>query len=220
MLISPTEPFIIKALGKVSSVPENYGADILFVAGKNGRTGVQRKKFPEDLLSSLADGRLYDQVHKMAQLDRGVFVMEGFGQWTSDGELVDQHVTGFRKEHLYALYFSLTFEFGLQVLTVRGINETCAILTTLEDWLKKDRHTSLRTRPSAQKDSWGQRGNREYAAHLLQSFPGVGPELAFRMFDHFGRAPIKWDLNDMKDLQAVPGIGKEKAKKMWEVLNG
>src|SRR5690606_37254518 len=68
LLISPTEPPAVRALGTTSSTPELYGCDILIVANKT-RTGVQRKKFPEDLVASLADGRLYSQLPKMAALD-------------------------------------------------------------------------------------------------------------------------------------------------------
>lgn len=217
MLISPTEPFPIKGLGKVSPLPERSGADILILANRQ-RTGVQRKKFPEDLISSLADGRLYQQLHQMKGLDRAILIVEGFGSWTSDGELVDQKVRGFKKEALYALFMSVAFEFGMMIFQVRDINETIRFLTSLEHWAKKDKHNALRTRPSAHKDAWGRRGNRDYGIHLLQSFPGVGPELAGKVFDTFGRAPLSWDITE-DDLRTVPGVGKGKAAAMWKVLN-
>ena len=213
-MISPTEPFPIKALGTVSALPERHGADIL-VIGKGTRVGVQRKKFPDDFLTSLADGRLYEQVHLMASLPKTILVVEGLGHWTTDGELVDYRA--FTKTQMYALFFSLAFEFGMEVIQVRDINETMVLLTTLDSWVKKAKHQSLRTRPGPKADGWGRRGNREYAMHLLMSFPGVGPELAGRMVDHFGRAPIKWEIG-MDEMTKVPGIGKEKAKKMWEAL--
>ena len=216
MLISGTEPPQIKALGKVSAVPERYGCDILIVQGL-ARTGVQRKQFPADLLSSLADGRLYTQLPKMAELDRSLLILEGYGSWTLDGELVDY--ARFTKSQLYGLIYSLAFEFGVQILTVRDIKDTCAAVKSLEAWAMKPKHTSLRTRPGPQRDSWGGLGDREYASHFLQGLPGVGVELAGRIFDHFGKVPIKWDLEGVKDLLAVPGIGKVKAQKIWEVLS-
>lgn len=218
MLISPTEPFPIKALGTVSIVPERHGADILIIERKL-RTGVQRKKFPEDFIASLADGRLYQQIEMMRGLDRSLLIIEGFGQWTSDGFLNDSRIE-FTREQLYALFFSISFEFGLQIFQVRDINETIRMLGSLSSWAKKERHDSLRTRPGPAKDGWGRRGNREYAIHLIQSFPGVGPILAGRVIDHFGGvAPIRWEVSE-EELRKVPGVGKAKARQMWEVLGG
>lgn len=217
MLISPTEPFPIKALGTVSFYPERFGADILIVS-KKARTGVQRKKFPEDFIASLADGRLYQQVELMKQLDRSMLIIEGYGNWTRDGLLADQRLN-FTRQQMWALFFSISFEFGLQIFQVKDINETLRILEALDGWAQKEKHNSLRSRPGPSKDAWGRRGNKEYAAHLLQSFPGIGPELANRMVEHFGKAPIKWEVTE-EDLRKVPGIGKDKARKIYEALNG
>lgn len=217
MLVSPTEPFPIKALGTVSYLPERYGADILIMS-KKMRTGVQRKRFPEDFIASLADGRLYQQIEMMRQLDRSMLIIEGFGSWTSDDMLMDARLN-FSRQQLFALFFSISFEFGLQIFQVRDINDTIRMVKTLEVWAQKDKHNSLRSRPGAQRDAWGRRGNKEYAAHLLQSFPGIGPELAGRMVEHFGKAPIQWEVSE-EELRGVPGVGKLKAKKIWEALNG
>lgn len=217
MLISPTEPFPVKALGTTSFYPERFGADILIITKKT-RTGVQRKKFPEDFIASLADGRLYQQVELMKQLDRSMLIIEGYGNWTRDGLLADQRLN-FTRQQMWALFFSISFEFGLQIFQVKDINETVRILGALDGWAQKEKHNSLRTRPGPQKDAWGRRGNKEYAAHLLMSFPGIGPELAARMVEHFGKAPIRWEVTE-EELRKVPGIGKDKARKIHEALNG
>jgi len=52
--------------------------------------------------------------------------------------------------------------------------------------------------------------------HLLQSFPGVGPTIAGRIYDHYERVPMSWD--DDVHLEDVPGVGKEKANQMREAL--
>lgn len=215
MLVSSTEPFNFKHLGKSSMVPERYGCDFLIVAGK-AKTGVQRKKFPNDLIASLADGRLYEQVHKMEALDRAIIVFEGFGRWTTDGELLD--FNHFTKQQHYSLMMSLAFEFGIEVLTVKDMRETILFLESLESWARKPKHMSLRTRPGPKKDSWGQVGIREIGMHLLQSFPGVGPEIAGRIYDHFGRVPIKWEIG-VEELLAVQGVGRKKAMTIYDGLN-
>ena len=214
MLISPTEPAVFRDLGNTSSLPEKYGCDFL-IQGKRGRLGVQRKKFPSDLLSSLADGRLYSQIHMMADLTERVVILEGYGRWNADGTLMD--IAHFTRTQLNGLIFSLSFEFDVQVLQVRDVGEMKRVLGDLERWWKKPSHMSLRSRPGPRKDSWGRLGNKEYGMHLLMSFPGVGPELAGRIYDHFGGVPIEWGVT-MEELMKVPGVGKGKAEKMWNGL--
>lgn len=215
MLVSSTEPFIFKSLGTSSITPERYGCDFLIIKGK-AKTGVQRKRFPEDLISSLADGRLYEQVHLMGKLDRAIILFEGYGKWTGDGELLD--FARFTKQQFYSLIMSLAFEFGIEVLVVRDMKETQEFLIALESWAGKDRHSSLRTRPGPSKDSWGRIGVKEYGMHLLQSFPGVGPELAGRIWDHFNGVPIVWEIEGPHELQAIAGIGKQKASQIYQTL--
>lgn len=198
-----------------SIVPEKYGCDFLIVKGK-AKTGVQRKKFPEDLLSSLADGRLYEQVHLMGKLERAIIILEGYGKWTGDGELLD--IRQFTRHQMYSLILSLAFEFGIEVFQVRDMHETQEFLISLESWAGKDKHTSLRTRPGPSKDSWGKLGYKEYGMHLLQSFPGVGPEIASRIWDHFQGVPIQWEITGPEELSAIPGIGKQKASQIYQML--
>lgn len=215
MLVSSTEPFNFKTLGQSSIVPERYGCDFLIVAGR-AKTGIQRKKFPSDLIASLADGRLYEQVHKMAALDRALIVFEGYGKWTLDDELLD--FAQFNKQQFHSLVMSLSFEFGIEVFVVRDMAEMITFLQNIEKWARKDKHMSLRTRPGPKKDSWGQVGIKEIGMHLLQSFPGVGPELSGRIYDHFGGVPISWDI-DIEELLGVPGVGRKKAITIYDGLN-
>lgn len=216
MLISPTEPAQLRLLGRTSPVPERHGCDFM-VLGKRGRLGIQRKQFPGDLLSSLADGRLYQQVHMMDRLASRVLIVEGYGKWDHDGRLLD--IAAFTRNQLHGLLFSLAFEFGLVPFVVKDMDGTREILTGLDSWWKKESHQSLQRRPGpAKTDGWGQVTNRDFGLHLLQSFPGIGSELAGRMWDHFKGVPIRWDVEGPEALAQVSGIGKGKAEKMWAVL--
>ena len=216
MLVSPTEPAPFHKLGKLTLVPENYGCDFLIVsAAMKIRIGVQRKQFPGDLLKSLADGRLYEQVHKMATLDMRVLIIEGHGKWTNDGTLME--MTRFTRKQLDGLIFSLHYEFGIEVYQVRDMGETYRMLQSLEEWSKKADHRSLKSRPGPAKNPWGQVTNRDYAIHVLQSFQGVGPVVAGKIFDHFGRLPMMWDVG-LEEMMAVKGVGKGKAEVLMKAL--
>lgn len=61
------------------------------------------------------------------------------------------------------------------------------------------------------------KGKRRLQLHLLQGLPGIGPERAARLLDHFGsvRAVMAADAGD---LRAVPGIGPTCARRIvWSV---
>ena len=218
MLCSPTEPKRLKKLGKVSSVPENHGADFL-ILGKKTRIGVQRKQFPGDLLGSLTDGRLYDQLPRLSELDRAILVLEGHGRWTEDGELIgDSQYHTFNIQQLHGLLFTIMFEFAIPSIWVGSMDDTANVLTNLEAWAKKDKHTSLKSRPGPGKSSWGSTSEKHAAQHILQGFPGVGGELAGRIVDKFEGVPLTWTIG-VDELMEVEGVGKVKAGKMYHALD-
>lgn len=217
MLISPTEPQRLKELGTVSSKPERYGCDFLILGGRR-RVGVQRKKFPEDLLSSIADGRLYEQLAKMQELDLSMYIIEGYGHWSNDGELIFDQFSKFRIDQLYSLLFSIQFEFGVPVMWLPDMAATAAALQVLDDWATKEKHTSLKRRPKAAKDTWGRASNLAFASHILQSFPGVGPDTAENIVGHFGMLPLTWTVT-FEEMMDVPGVGKVTAKKLIDGLD-
>jgi ERCC4-type nuclease len=217
LLISPTEPPRIKALGRVSGRPERHGCDVLIVGEGGQLTGVQRKQFPGDLMASLHDGRLPEQLGKMGDLDRKLVILEGHGQWTMDGQLIDR--AAFTKRQLFGLIYSLAFAHGVEVLWVGGMDETIEALLSLDAWAQKKKHQSLSRRPGPQGDAWGRVTGEAWGQHLLQGFAGIGPELAGRIIEHFKGVPLKWGV-EYEELLAVPGIGKGKASKLWEALNG
>jgi ERCC4-type nuclease len=202
----------------VSSKPEDYGADFL-IMGKKLRIGVQRKQFPGDLLASLTDGRLYDQLPRLSELDKAMLVIEGHGRWTEDGELIgDSKYHRFTIQQLHGLLFTVMFQFGVPSIWVGGMSDTANVLVNLEAWAKKDKHTSLKSRPGPGKSSWGSTSEKHLAQHILQGFPGVGGELAGRVIDKFEGVPLTWTVG-LDELMGVEGIGKKKAEKMYHALD-
>lgn len=216
MLISPTEPVSLRALGKVSSVPERFGSDFLIIA-QGSRTGIQRKQFPADFISSLADGRLYQEVHQMAPLHRAVLVVEGLGRWTLDGQLLDDHIRNFTRKQFRSLLFSIAWEFGVQVFITRDMRETTEFLMELDAWARKKEHRSLRSRPGPRGNSWGVKTNKDWAIHVATSFPGIGVTLGQGIYDHFGGLPLQWTVSE-DELRGVPGIGKDRARQLIRAL--
>lgn len=218
MLIAPTEPLPIRALGRIHSLPEKRGVDVLFPAG--GRmVGIQRKEI-HDLVASVHDGRLHREAQMIGgcladgRLGVAVLVVEGRPTWTIDGEWVEQGWRWTRRQHR-GLLWSVRAK-GIWVETTADVHDTADLCRDLEKWAAKDRHSSLDRRPGPT-GLWGKATTRDYALHVLQGFDGVGPELAGRIVDHFGRLPIGW-LVSASELEEISGIGKVKAKKLIGAL--
>ena len=216
ILVSPTEPKLLRAVGKSSSLAEQRGADYLIPSAEGLLISVQRKTV-EDLLASVFDGRLEREV-LLLKRNPSLLIIEGQPSWTTDGFLMSRRRWTLRQH--YALILSLQFEHGVAVMQTASMSETAQLLRAMETWASKSKHLSLLRRPTAASASeWGKATDRDFARHLLQGFPGVGVTLADAIIDTFGRVPLAWTVSE-SDLESVPGIGKRRAESLWRSLEG
>lgn len=216
MLIAPTE-HQLKGIGKVSSLPEKWGCDIVMRTDKLW-VGIQRKEL-KDLIASVQDGRLSKEVMQMSACGRlhiKVLLVEGKAQWTTDGVFMG---SGFGASWTLAQQRGLLWTArlnGLWVDFTDSIQDTRVWLRMMEQWAGKAKHDSLGKRPGAI-GAWGKPDSKEFGCHLLQGLPGVGPELATRIIKHFGGVPWLWSVG-VNELMEVQGIGKKKASEMMNAL--
>lgn len=213
MLVSAAEPASLRTLGQYSPLPEQFGADFLIPCSL-GMVGVQRKEI-HDLIASRGDGRLARELAQMKQLDIAILLVEGRLKWTSDGQLSSSLTKWTRAEH-HGMLFSIQST-GTWVNSSADLGDSREYLGLLERWLMKEKHKGINTRPKPT-TLWGSRNDRDWGIHVIQSFDGIGPGVAGNLFDMYG-LPIKWTVS-REDLEKVPGVGKKRATKMWETLNG
>ncbi len=212
-LVAPTEPRVIKTLGRTSSIPEQYGVDILFFA--HGKfAGVQRKEL-SDLVASVYDGRLSKELGMMKRLSSATVLVEGRPAFTTEGELVHPGAR-ITKVQLYSVVYSIQLEHGVAVGWTIDERDTVEAVYCLRRWLQKAEHRSLLQRPKPQ-GPWGHLTSRDWGLYLLQGFPGVGAELAGRIFDYFGRVPLSWDCTP-EELMEVEGVGPKRADSLFRAL--
>lgn len=215
-LVSPTEPLKLRAIGQTSVLPETFGVDVMFPCPK-GLVGIQRKTVA-DLVASVLDGRLHEGTLKMTNsLWCRTLILEGHPQWSSEGQLLGFNATRFSRDALWGILLSLQAR-GVWVTTTSNLDETIEWVQYLAKWAMKPDHTSLETRPGPA-SPWGVTTSRDWNIHVLQGFSGVGPGVAANIVDHFGCLPLQWTCTE-KDLQQVEGIGKVRAKKLIEALEG
>lgn len=185
---------------------------MIFTQGR--KVGIQRKEI-SDFIASVHDGRLSKEIGQMQQLDTALLVLEGKVSWTLDNMLVQNgygYDWSWRQHH--GVLWSIMSR-GVWVDTTSGLQETIDFIRAFEMWSAKPKHQALQRRPGAT-GVWGTPSNKEYACHLVMGLPGVGPELAERIIDTFG-VPFQWSITP-DELMTVKGIGKEKARKIWEAL--
>lgn len=217
MLVSSTEPSLFHGLGQLSTKPEEWGADFLWWIKKD-RTwgGVQRKEI-SDFIKSAQDGRLTKEVAQMRELGLAVLILEGKQTWIGDHLTVSDYCKMSRAQFNGLMMKAQSA--GIAVLHSANQAETAASVTWVEQWSQKEDHSSLTSRPGAPKNTWGSVSNREYGIWVLTSLPGVGRELAARIWDEFDGLPIAWTVTE-DDLCRVKGLGKVKAKRLSEMLHG
>lgn len=213
--MSPAEPAALRLLGRISPLPESRGADFLLPAS-GSVFALQRKTFPDDLLSSLEDGRLERGMSQLKHYPLRALILEGRPAWSDDGSLLARR--RYTRAQAWGVVLSLTFEFGTPVVWTASLDETVGLLRAAESWFAKGVHRSLYRRPTAaQGTGWGKATDRDWARHFLQGFPGVGSVLAEAIFDQFGRVPISWNVS-FNDLAAVDGIGQKRLRALWSAL--
>ena len=219
IFVAPTEPVALRAIGKTSSKPETYGADVCWIARPPGMAprvvGVQRKEW-KDLIASVEDGRWAREMQMLQACGDAWVVVEGWPKVNVDGELADRKWgRRWTVDALRGVLWSCQ-KHGIMVDRTANIADTAAWCRRMEQWYQKTDHSSTRGRPSCE-SMWGKPTNREFGLHLLQGLPGVGPELAGRIWDHTGKVPWRWEV-DAVELAKVKGVGKVRAERMIRAL--
>ncbi len=213
MIVSSTEPAKLRALGTVSTFPEQHGCDML-IATNGAWAGIQRKEV-KDLLGSVHDGRLGEQILKMHGVEHRLLIIEGVLRWTLDGQLAaTTWGRGISRANLRKLLWSIRAA-GVWIEWSDSLDDTIAVVEAFNEWCRKTTHVSLHQRPAA-RGSWGTASNRDWQIHFLQGLPGIGVELAGRILDTVGM-PVGWVV-EPDELMRVEGLGRKKIERIIGAL--
>lgn len=200
ILVSATEPPVIRALGEVSSVCETYGADILFVSGR-GLVAVQRKEV-DDLVASLRDGRVGTLLDKMGQAEVTTAVMLIEGQfWFEKGEAPPRQGV-FSVGEWEGFEVSVQLQ-GLVLVRTRSLSQTVRRLPQLETYFEHGTTESLFRVPKVR----GVPGR----LRPLMACDGVSLTRA-RAIDEAGIS-LSWSCTEA-EMAAVPKLGKVTARRL------
>ena len=210
LFVSPTEPERLRNMAdRVSMHPEDYGVDVM-VHGLAHSIGLQRKTI-SDLVSSLGDGRLAEQVVKMRRLDQTLVVVEGPMRWTNEGELL---LNGWGEKLDLQRWRRIQLTLlgaGVHVVTSTDLEDTAHWITVACRWADSHDHSTLKPVGKAMRGEWGERRLEHYQMSVLCTVPGIGPELAQRIIEEVG---FPFRLENGHRLNEVKGLGPKKMKEI------
>lgn len=206
MLIAPTEPVKLRAIGDTSLLPESFGSDIMFPT-PTGLAGIQRKEI-SDFIASIRDGRLGKELVQMQKLSHKYLVLEGRITWTNEGFLMNSRTEWSKGQH-YSSLMSVQ-DSDVAWLATDSLLDTISLVKNMEKWLQKETHSKFLTREKP-KGEWGKASSKDWACWVLQSFEGVSVGRAKAIYDHFNGLPLQWTVTT-EELMKVPGIGKKTAE--------
>ena len=159
---------------------------------------VVERKTRADFESSIIDGRLFTQLHKLtSNYPAVVLVVEG--KKSDAPERI-------RKEAVLGAYAAIMSDFGVSLIFTRDIKSTSELIFSLakHEQLAKKHPLRIFAKRKTLTPSQSQRA-------VVESLPNVGPKLAQALLLHFGNVEKVISASE-KELQQVPGLGKKKAK--------
>ncbi|MBS3912741.1 MAG: endonuclease [Hydrogenophaga sp.] len=192
-------PNTLRSLGVPFEIAELSAGDY-----KLGPFLIERKS-ANDLVASILDGRLFEQAEAIClNADRPMIVIEG--DLTAVVSAIDY-------ESLLGAISALTVFWEIQVLHLPSSQSSARLVARMHKHLTDGLGYEVATRvakPRAAPDG-------AMSQYLVSGLPGVGPELARRLVQHFGSAGAVFAASE-KDLCSVKGIGAGTARKIVESL--
>jgi DNA excision repair protein ERCC-4 len=161
-------------------------------------TCIERKTV-RDFLSSIYDGRLFNQVKRMRELYKKVVLIV-------EGDLLG--LDGREKKILYSAISRIIAE-GISVVNTPDRDATVEFIASLAEKRQKEGLQSITARRK------GRVEEKERTLFILQGFPGIGPKLSEKLLIKFGS--LKGVFNaSYGELKSI--LGEKKARAFVDTL--
>ena len=166
-------------------------------------TVVERKSI-RDLLSSVFDGRLFDQCTRLKEhFQHPIVLIEGN---VDEIEEITENPLIF-----YGAVSTIALEFQIPIIPTPSASHSAKLLVSLCS--KKDSHKG----PYLKKIKKSSDLEKQQLS-VLCSLPGIGEKFAVRMLEKFG-TPVKVFTATTSDLAKVEGLGHARATKIKKMLD-
>ena len=165
-------------------------------------TVVERKSI-HDFISSIFDGRLFDQCNRLKEHFKfPIILLEGN---VDEIESITENPLVF-----YGALSTIAVDFKIPVIPTPNASHTAKLLLSLSS-----RKESIKG-PLLKKIKKSNNIQKQQLI-VLCSLPGIGEKTAIRMLEKFG-TPLKALSSSTKDLAKIPGLGESRAKKIKKML--
>ena len=166
------------------------------------RMCVERKTI-SDFENSIIDNRIFEQLERLsAGFEKPLLIIEG-----NDSE------HRLSKNVVLGTILSIYLDHNIQVINSSGAGETAIMLSKFAD--REQSVDDNRPRILGRKKAYT---TYQWQTLILGSMPGVGPNLAHRLIEHFGT--LKGVANaDEKQLMKVDKVGRKKAAEIYRIIN-
>ena len=165
-------------------------------------TIIERKSI-SDLISSIFDGRLFDQCNRLKEhFQFPIILVEG--DVTKIEQLVDNPLV------FYGAMSSIVLDFKIPIIPTANTSHTAKLLVSMcsrKDVTKGPFIKKIKKSNDLQKQQLA----------MLCSLPNVGEKIAIRMLEKFG-TPLEVLSASTADLSKINGLGNTRAKKIKKML--
>lgn len=164
---------------------------------------VVERKSESDFASSIMDGRLFSQMKELCAYEKPVLLLERNGQ----------NISRIHPNAIRGALASLALDFNVPIIFSQSYIDTAGIIFQIakREQVEDKRTLSIRPKP-------GIASMERHQEFLVAGLPSVSTVLAKRMLARF-RTPQKIFSASLEELQEIEGIGEEKAKRVFEMLN-
>ena len=185
---------------------------------KRGEVLIERKVTPSDLLTSIGDGRLKEQVHKLRGAEAGgALLLEGELHCGPDGRIIDGRRTrDWTIEQVWGHLLTIQ-DYGVMVVWSPSPAVTPMVAHSVYTWFSKEPndHNSLKGR-KRQRWEWGSPSEFEATMYAFQGF-GIGPKTAEQAWREAGSLARFLSMHD-GGRQTIKGIGATRDATISKIL--
>ena len=188
-----------------------------------GTVGIERKKVPGDLLSSVTDGRLGREILAMREECQFIVILlHGTITYRTDGtvKIGGNRYRGreWTRKGMRNLLRTLQYVEGCYLEYARNNQELVEVVTDLQEYFDKSHHNSLHTRPGIHTD-WLVPTGQERVRYWMQGLPGISVVRAKLLCDRFS-TPLALFEASIDEICEIRGMGKNTATKIYSFLRG
>jgi ERCC4-type nuclease len=170
------------------------------------RVAVERKAIP-DFIQSIIDQRLFKQVEELTNsYERPVVILEG----NPEALFLERNM---HENTIRGVLSSIAIDYRVPLIWTRNSRETAAQIYWMAYREQVQEGKELQIRCNKRNHTLQHR--QEF---LVAGLPNISNVLSRRLLEHFGTVRDVYDAIP-EELMKVEGIGKEKAKRIWDLIN-